>query len=39
MGYGTLREIETDWSINDIVDAFSTMELKSELENMIIKDK
>ena len=38
MGYGSLKEIEQDWSINDIADALSAMEMKSELEKLDIKE-
>ncbi len=39
MKLGTLKEVETEWNINDVADSFSAMELKSELEKIVSKEK
>ncbi len=37
MGYGSLKEVEQDWNINDVVDSFNAMEIKAKLEEMPTK--
>jgi len=31
-GYGTLKEVQTEWNIKDLFDAIEALEIKSEIE-------
>lgn len=39
MGYASLKEVETDWNINDVADCFDAMEMKGEIEKITMEKK
>jgi len=37
-GYGTLKELQTEWSLYDVLDAHEVLEIKHEIETKSLED-
>ena len=35
-GYATLKEVQEDWSLYDILDCFEAMQIKADLEKILM---
>ncbi|MCP4481419.1 MAG: hypothetical protein GY817_01135 [bacterium] len=38
-GFGTLREVQTEWNLYDVLDAHEALEIKNEIETQISKGR